>query len=55
MNWQPHLKIRVSNGIQTHQHDFMKSDANVNEQIEAINKLKSKFKPDEKLTLSIGY
>jgi len=55
MNWQPHLKIRITDGIEMHQHNFMSSGQNIDEQIKIVNRLKSYFKKEEKLILSIGY
>lgn len=55
MRWQPHLKMKVSNGKEIYSHNFMKSDPDDNEQIEVFNKLKLNFKPTEKITLSLGY
>jgi len=55
MNWQPHLKMRITDGKQTFQHNFMKSDPSENEIILAFENLKEKFHNNEKLIVSTGY
>jgi hypothetical protein len=55
MTWQPHLKIRLTNGTKTFNHCFMRSDVSDEEILLAFNKLKENFKSKENITISIGY
>jgi len=55
MNWQPHLKMIITDGIKTEEHNFMKIEADKKEYIEAFEKLISKFENKENLIVSLGY
>jgi hypothetical protein len=55
MTWQPHLKLILSSSKESITHNFMKSDPDKKEIINAFDKLKNNFKESEILTAKVGY